>query len=48
MIKKNGDWTKKLIDTLYESKKNILKVSSTKIDGIDEEAIFNLLDDLTL
>ena len=48
MIKKNGDWTKKLIETLYESKKNILKLHQTKIDGFDENDVFNLLENILL
>ena len=43
MIKNNGDWTKKLIDKLYESKKEILKSSSFLFEGIHEDQIFNIL-----
>ena len=43
MIKNNGDWTKKLIDKLYESKKEILKSSSFLFEGIHEDEIFNIL-----
>ena len=48
MIKKNGDWTKKLIEVLYEAKKNILKIHQTKIDGFDENDVLNLLENILL
>ena len=48
MIKKNGDWTKKLIETLYESKKNILKLHQAKLEGFDENDVFNLLENILL
>jgi len=48
MIKKGGDWTKKLIDTLYEAKKNILKVHKVKAEGVNENDIFELLEDISI
>jgi len=44
MIKKGGDWTTKLIDTLYEAKKKILKFHKANIEGFSENDIFNLLE----
>lgn len=46
MIKRNGDWTGKLIDKLYEAKRKILKIDELGIDNYDEETIFNLLHDV--
>ena len=43
MIKWNGDWTQKFIDTLVECKKKMLKVK--KLGG-DQNDIFNVLLDL--
>ena len=48
MIKKNGDWTKKLIETLYESKKNILKLNKANIQDLDENDVFTLLENILL
>ena len=46
MIKRNGDWTGKFIDKLYESKKTLLKVDKLSIEGFDENAIFRVLSDI--
>ena len=43
MIKSNGDWTWKLIDKLYKAKRKILISECIKIEGIDDEEIFNIL-----
>jgi len=43
MIKKNGDWTSKFINKLYEAKKQILKSDSIKIDGVEQNEIFNVM-----
>lgn len=46
MIKRNGDWTGKLIEKLYEAKKKILRVNHVKVKGFDEEDVFTLLQDM--
>ena len=43
MIKENGDWTWSFIEKLYQAKKQILKVDSIKIEGVDPEDIFWVL-----
>jgi hypothetical protein len=46
MIKRNGDWTGKFIDTLYKAKGKMLKVDDFGIKIFDENHVFNLLNDL--
>lgn len=46
MIKRAGDWTGKLIDTLYEQKKEMMRVKELDIQGYDEQQIFNVLHDI--
>jgi respiratory burst oxidase len=43
MIKRNGDWTGKLIDKLYDAKKKILKVKDFNISNYDENDVFSFL-----
>ena len=46
MIKKAGDWTGKLIQELYERKKQLMMFNELKLDGFNEYDIFNMLHDL--
>ena len=46
MIKKAGDWTGKLIKTLYECKKQMMKLDEFEFKEHSEYELFNLLHDL--
>ncbi|CAI2381024.1 unnamed protein product [Moneuplotes crassus] len=43
MIKRAGDWTGKLIDTLYEQKKSMMRMDKLNIESYDEKDVFNIL-----
>ena len=46
MIKRAGDWTAKLIDTLFEQKKRMMQIEELNIQNYDEEDVFNVLHDV--
>lgn len=46
MIKRAGDWTGKLIDKLYEQKKQMMRLKDFDTDGHSEKDLFNLLHDI--
>lgn len=48
MIKRNGDWTGKLIDKLYEAKRKVLRIDELNIKNYDEVEIFNLLHQVSM
>jgi predicted ferric reductase len=46
MIKRNGDWTRKLINKFYECKKNSMRYKELAIYNYEEFDVFNLLHDI--
>ena len=46
MIKRAGDWTGKLIDTLFEQKKKVMRIEELDLSEYNQKEVFNLLHDI--
>lgn len=46
MIKRAGDWTGKLIDTLFEQKKKVMRIDELDLGDYNQKEVFNLLHDI--
>jgi len=46
MIKRAGDFTGKLIDTLFEQKKKMMRIDHLELNDHNERDVFNLLHDI--